>query len=39
MRDITVDFVTNIITISKAFYEESKEYGSNAYIEMEHLKG
>ena len=38
MRNITVDFVTNIITISKAFYEESKEYGSNAYIEMEHLK-
>lgn len=31
MKNIKVDFITNTITITKRFYEESKEYGTEAY--------
>ena len=28
MRDITFDAITNTITISRSFYDASKEFGS-----------
>lgn len=31
MKNIKVDFITNTITITKKFYEDSKEYGTEAY--------
>ena len=38
MKNIKVDFVTNTITITKKFYEESMEYGTEAYKTLKSVR-
>ena len=38
MKNIKVDFITNTITITKRFYEESKEYGTEAYKVLKEVR-
>lgn len=34
MKDFTIDFIANTITLSRAFYEASKNFGSNEYAQL-----
>ena len=38
MLDMNVDFVTNTITLTKAFHEATKEFGSEEYTKLQLVK-
>lgn len=38
MRDITFDAITNTITISRSFYDASKEFGSEEQKQLTDIK-
>lgn len=35
MKEVKIDFIENTITVTKKFYEESKEHGTEAYRKMQ----
>lgn len=38
MLDMNIDFVTNTITLTKAFHEAAKEFGSEEYTKLQLVK-